>query len=48
MILRVAIHPNHPSVPVFHDLLRDRPRMDGGFHLLGRARWFRFGSLGLE
>jgi hypothetical protein len=28
------------------ELLRDRLR--SGFHLLAYARWFRFGSLGLE
>jgi hypothetical protein len=44
MILRVAIHPMN----LVGGLLRDRLTMDGGFHLLRHARWFSFGSLGLE
>jgi hypothetical protein len=47
MILRVAIHPKHRQVRR-RELRRDRFGMDGGFCLLAHARWFRFGSLGLE
>jgi hypothetical protein len=46
MILRAAIHPTHFSVPGRQRLLCDRLGTNGGFHLL--ARWFNFGSLGLE
>jgi len=48
MILRVAIHPKHLQFRAVTKLLRDRFRTDGGFHLLGRARWFILGSLGQE
>jgi hypothetical protein len=46
MILRAAIHPAHLQFPGHHKLLCDWLGTNGGFHLL--ARWFNFGSLGLE
>jgi hypothetical protein len=46
MILRVAIHPKNRLFRTVTKLGRDRLGMDGGLHLLGHARGFRFGSLG--
>jgi hypothetical protein len=46
MILRVAIHPKNRLFRTVTKLGRDRFGMDGGFHLLGHAREFRFSSLG--
>jgi hypothetical protein len=48
MILRAAIHPKNRQFRVVTTLGRDRFGMESGFHLLGRARGFNFGSLGLE
>jgi hypothetical protein len=48
MILRVAIHPKNRQFRLVTKLGRDRVGMDSGFRLLRHARWFRFGSLGLE